>query len=114
MKAFATVLVLAGLTAIPAIAAAATFKDVPVIDVKCSQAYQSKLASHPRTCALACKGSGYGVWVDHGQKYLKFDAAGNKMIVKELQKSNEKDNLRVNVSGKVQGDTLKVTSVHLL
>lgn len=113
-KKLATLCVLIGLSALPAIAAAATFKDVPVVDVKCSTSVQANPDAHTRACALACKGTGYGVWINHDKKYLKFNAAGNKMITKELEKSTQKDHLRVNVSGKVQGDTIAVSKVTLL
>jgi hypothetical protein len=48
------------------------------------------------------------------QEFLKFDAAGNAKIAEELKASSKKDHLRVNVSGEVEGDTLKVSSVELL
>ena len=45
---------------------------------------------------------------------MKFDAQGNKEIVAALKASDKKDHLRADVTGEVQGDTLKVTSVKLL
>jgi len=42
------------------------------------------------------------------------DAAGNNEIVEALKASGKKDHLRVDVTGDVQGDTLKVTSIKLL
>ncbi|MGB0124856.1 MAG: hypothetical protein WBP63_15555, partial [Silvibacterium sp.] len=105
MKKLAVFLVLLGLGAFPALAAAATFNDVPVVDVKCSTQVAANPDAHTRTCALACEKSGYGIFTND-QKFLKFDAAGNKEIVEELKASHEKDRLRVNVSGAVQGDTL--------
>ncbi len=113
MKKLAVFLVLIGLGALPALAAAATFNDVPVVDVKCSRKVAANPDAHTRECALGCEGSGFGIWTSSHQ-FLKFDAAGNKLVVKELEKSHEKDHLRVNVSGDVQGDTLKVSSVKLL
>jgi len=69
--------------------------------------------SHPRACALKCAASGFGI-VTQDKHYLKFDAAGNTKIVEALKASDKKDHLRVDVSGDVQGDTLKVTSIKLL
>ena len=48
------------------------------------------------------------------KQFLKFDAEGNTKIVEALKASDKKDHLRVDVSGDVQGDTLKVTSIKLL
>jgi len=39
---------------------------------------------------------------------LKFDAAGNKQIIEALKASGKQDRLRFDVSGDLQGDTLKV------
>ena len=102
-----------GLLASPAFAATKTFTDVPVVDQNCS----SKAAAHPdahtRECALQCAKSGFGIITSDNQ-FLKFDAAGNNKIVKELKSSKEKDHLRVDVTGDVQGNTIKVASVKLL
>jgi len=45
---------------------------------------------------------------------VKLDAAGNAQVVAALKSSDKKDHLRANVSGDLQGDTLKVTSIKLL
>ena len=113
MKKFASLLVLLGLCAMPAFAASASYDNVSVVDVKCSQKVAAAPDSHTRACALGCAASGYGILTkDH--QFLKFDAAGNAKILKALKSSTEKDHLRVNVTGDVQGDTLKVTSIKLL
>lgn len=102
-----------GLLASPALAATKSFKDVSVVDVNCSSKVADHADAHTRDCALKCKDSGFGI-VTEDKQFLKFDAAGNAKIVKELQKSKESDHLRVNVKGDVDGDTLKVSSVKLL
>lgn len=109
------VLVLASLAlgAMPALAATQSFKDVSVVDVNCSKKVAANPDAHTRSCALACAKSGFGILTKDGQ-YLKFDAKGNREIKKELEASHEKDHLRVNVKGDVQGDTLMVSSVKLL
>jgi len=108
-----SLLVMLGLLVLPAAAAGEAFKDVPVVDSNCSKKVADAPDSHSRECALKCQASGYGIFTSD-KKFLKFDAAGNKEIAAELKTSAKKDHLRVDVSGDVEGDTLKVTSVKLL
>jgi hypothetical protein len=110
MKMLASLLAL-GLMATPALAA--TFNDVSILDVACSKKAAATADSHTRDCALMCKESGFGI-VTADNKFLKFDAAGNAKMLEQLKASDKTDHLRVNVSGDVQGDTIKVTSVKLL
>ena len=113
MRRITSLLVLLGLCAMPALAAAATYENVPVVDVNCSKKVAADPDSHTRGCALKCTASGFGI-VTKDQQFLKFDAAGNAKIVEALKASDKKDHLRVDVTGDVQGDTLKVTSIKLL
>ncbi len=113
MRKFASILVLVGLSAVPALAAVENYKDVPVVDVNCSKKVAADPDSHPRACALKCAASGFGI-VTKDKQFLKFDAEGNAKVVEALKASEKKDHLRVDVSGDVQGDTLKVTSIKLL
>jgi hypothetical protein len=106
-------LAMLGLLVLPEVLAAETFKDVPVVDTNCSKKVADAPDNHPRECALKCEASGYGIFTSD-KKFLKFDAAGNKQIIAELKASTKKDHLRADVSGDVEGDTLKVTSVKLL
>src|SRR5262249_53315672 len=108
-----TYLAMLGMLALPAIAAAETYKDVPVVDVNCSTKAAADPDSHTRACALKCEGSGFGV-ITSDKKFLKFDTEGNKEIIAALKKSDKKDHLRVDVTGDVKGDTLEVKSVKLL
>jgi hypothetical protein len=110
MKMLASLLAL-GLMASPALAE--TFKDVSVLDVACSKKAAATADAHTRDCALMCKESGFGI-VTADQKFLKFDADGNAKVLEQLKASDKKDHLRVNVTGDVDGDTLKVKSVKLL
>ena len=112
MKVLASVLAL-GLLAAPAFAATETFTDVPVVDVSCSKKVAANPDAHTRSCAMACAKSGFGI-VTADKKFLKFDADGNAKITEALKASQEKDHLRVDVKGDVQGDTLKVDSIKLL
>ena len=102
-----------GLLALPMVASAETFKDVSVVDVNCSAKAAAAPDTHTRACALKCEASGFGI-ITSDKKFVKFDAAGNKQIIAALKASDKKDHLRVDVSGDMDGDTLKVTSVKLL
>ncbi len=71
--------------------------------------------AHTRECALmpACEKSGYGVFTNDN-KYLKFDPAGSRKALSALKASNKEDDLKVEVTGEIQGDTIKVTSLKLV
>jgi hypothetical protein len=112
MKMLVSLLAL-GMMATPALAATETFNDVSVIDVACSKKAAATADAHTKECALACEKSGFGI-VTADNKFLKFDADGNAKILEALKASDKTDHLRVNVSGDVKGDTIKVTSVKLL
>lgn len=99
--------------AMPALAAAEDWSNVSIIDTKCSAKYKADPDSHPRACALQCANSGFGIF-DKDGNYLKFDAKGNQEAVKLLQNSVKKDHLRVNVSGKKEGDTIHVESLKMM
>lgn len=113
MRKLASFVVLLGLAAMPAFGAVETYKDVAVVDVNCSKKVAADPDSHTRECALKCAASGFGI-VTSSKQFLKFDAEGNKQVTEALKASNKKDHLRLDVTGDVQGDTLKVSSVKLL
>ncbi len=56
---------------------------------------------------------GYGILTDD-HRFLNFDDAGNKMALRLLKNTPDKDNLKVVVSGDIDGDTIKVTDMSLL
>jgi hypothetical protein len=85
---------------------------VPVVDVNCSKKVAAEPDAHPRECALKCAGSGFGI-VTSDKKFLKLDSTGNEQVLQALKSSDKKDHLHVDVTGDVQGDTLKVTSLKL-
>lgn len=62
-----------------------------------------KAQRHTRECNIdeACAAQGYGLIVD-GVLYL-LDDAGNKMALTYCKSLNQKDNIRVTVTGIVQG-----------
>jgi hypothetical protein len=63
MRKLASLFVVFGMCALPAFAAVETYKDVAVVDVNCSTkaAVTADPDSHPRSCALKCAGSGFGI-----------------------------------------------------
>ncbi len=111
MRKLCSLLILLGLFVVPALAA--TYHDVSVVDVNCSKKVAANPDSHTRECALKCSASGYGILTKDNQ-FLKLDAKGNASIVDALKASDKKDHLRVDVTGDVEGNTLKVTSINLL
>jgi hypothetical protein len=99
-----------------------------LIDKMCSYKGESRVAPGPRIeggilaiyphtkqCALMpdCQKSGYGVFT-YGQKFLAFDEAGNKKALAFFKESKKEDDFRVEVTGRIQGDTIKVTSIQPL
>ena len=109
---FATVtaaFVLAALTAAGA-AFADSFANVALVDANCANKVKADPDAHPRSCALKCAGSGYGIWTADG-KLLKFDAPGSEKALALLNASDRKDHLRVDVKGTLEGEALKVESI---
>ena len=113
MRKLAVLLLSISLCPLVALAADATFNNVPLVDVNCSMKVAANPDAHPRECALKCAASGFGI-VTRDNQFLKLDAKGNTEITNALKESDKKDHLRVDVSGEVEGNTLKVTSIKLL
>lgn len=111
MRKLALLLTCLVMFAIPALSE--TFHNVHLVDKNCSTKVAADPDSHTRECALKCAASGYGI-ITKDQKFLKFDADGNAKITEALKASSKKDHLRVDVSGDVENDTLKVASIKLL
>jgi hypothetical protein len=86
---------------------------VAVVDVNCSRKVAANPDSHTRACALKCAASGFAI-VTSDNQIVKLDAAGNEKVIAALKTSDQKDHLRVDVSGTREGDTLKVSSLKLL
>lgn len=110
-----------------AVASAAQVQGI-LIDEMCSSKAEVRIVSgprleggmivaeaHTRECALmpACEKSGYGVFT-YDNKFLKFDAAGSRKALAALKASKKEDDLKVEVTGEIQGDTIKVTSLKLV
>lgn len=115
------------LAAFAAVASAAQVQGI-LIDQMCSSKAEVRIVSgprleggmivaeaHTRQCALmpACERSGYGVFT-YDNKFLKFDPAGSRKALAALRASKKEDDLKVEVTGEIQGDMIKVASLKLL
>ena len=71
--------------------------------------------AHTRECALmpACQKSGYGIFT-YDNKFLKFDEAGSRKALAAIRASKKEDDLKVEVTGEIQGNTIKVASLKLV
>ncbi len=113
--------------AFAAVASAAQFQGI-LIDQMCSSKAEVRIVSgprleggmivaeaHTRQCALmpACQKSGYGVFT-WDNKFLKFDEAGSRKALAALRASKKEDDLKVEVTGELQGDTIKVATLKLV
>src|SRR3569833_671812 len=105
--------VMAAMLALPMFAAAEDWSNVAMIDTQCSTKAKANPDAHTKSCALACAKSGFGI-VDKDGNYLKFDAKGNQEAKTQLESSSKQDHIRVNVSGKIEGDVIHVESVKML
>lgn len=106
---------------------AAQFQGI-LIDQMCSSKAEVRIVSgprleggmivaeaHTRECALmaACQKSGYGVFT-YDNKFLKFDEAGSRKALAAIKASKKEDDLKVEVTGELQGDVIKVASLKLV
>ena len=80
-----------------------------LVDVMCKG---KDLAGHTRKCALGCAKSGYAVVLSDG-KFLKLDEGGNAKALAALKASAKEKDLKVTVSGKLDGETIQVDSLNL-
>ncbi|HZS45780.1 MAG TPA: hypothetical protein VFC63_11800 [Blastocatellia bacterium] len=71
----------------------------------------ARAKGHTRNCALmaSCVKSGYGVVV--GDKFYKFDDAGNTKAKALLDASTKDKDLEVVVTGTMDGDKIKVSDI---
>ena len=82
--------------------------------MKAAKEGQMAATMHTRECAMMpdCEMSGYGVFTTDN-RFLAFDGAGNGQASAALKASQKKDNLKVKVSGQIDGDTIRVASLKL-
>lgn len=117
-------LLMAGLAVgLAGVVSAADVKGV-LIDTKCSGKAEVRVLStgieggmivaeaHTRECALmpACQKSGYGIFT-YDNKFLAFDPAGSRKALEAIKASKKLDDLEVEVTGEIKGDTIKVQTL---
>lgn len=107
------VVVMAAVLALPMFAAAEDWSNVAMIDTQCSAKAKANPDAHTKACGLACAKSGFGI-VDKDGNYLKFDAKGNQEAKSLLEGSSKQDHIRVNVSGKKEGNVIQVQSLKMM
>jgi hypothetical protein len=95
---------------LPALAAAETWKNVPLIDHDCLNKVKADPDKHPTSCLIMCSDSGYGVLTSDGS-WLKFDKSGNEKALKALHETKKTAGIRVTVNGERQGDEIKVATI---
>ncbi len=81
-----------------------------LVDTSCKG---KDLASHTKKCTMGCAKSGLGVVLSDG-KFVKFDEAGNAMALEALKASSKEADLKTKVTGKLDGDVIKVEKVEIL
>ncbi|MCC6364497.1 MAG: hypothetical protein IT165_13310 [Bryobacterales bacterium] len=80
-----------------------------IVDVMCRG---KDVASHTRQCALSCARGGYGLVLSDG-KFVKLNETGNAMTLSKLKASSKDKDLKAKVTGKLDGEVIKVESVEL-
>src|SRR5438552_7956205 len=80
-----------------------------LVDVMCKG---KDLAGHSTKCAVSCAKSGYGLVLSDG-KFVKFDESGNAKALATLKSTSKEKDLKAKVSGSLDGDTVKVSSIEL-
>jgi hypothetical protein len=115
---------LSGLVAVAADTSETKVKGV-LIDKMCSSKAETRIVpgsrleggiivayTHSKQCALMpeCQKSGYGVFT-YDNKFLAFDEAGNRRALAYLKQSKQEEDFRVEVTGQIQGDVIKVASI---
>ena len=76
---------------------------------------RERVLKQRRSCSLAkdVHRSVYGLITDD-KKFYKIDPASNGRVLQILGNSPDKDNLRVVISGDLQGDTIKINNISIL
>ncbi len=88
-----------------------------VVDEMCAkimmgkETTMKKAAAHTKACALMeeCVASGYGVFSEG--KWYKFDEAGDEMALELIENTERKKGIMVEVTGKMDDETLEVASI---
>ena len=110
------VLILFAAVSLSAFAADTTVKGY-LVDLACASEEGGKPgfgASHKKSCLQMddCEKSGYGV-LTSDNKVVKFDKAGNEQAKKFIADLKKVKDIRVNVQGNVNGDSMSVSKIEL-
>jgi hypothetical protein len=111
MKRLVVALVVAAFI-VPAIAAAETWQNLPLVDHSCLEKVKADPDKHETSCLIMCSKSGYGVLTSDGT-WLKFDEKGNEEALKALKATQKENGIRVTVTGEREGDSIKVSSLKI-
>jgi hypothetical protein len=90
-----------------------------IVDWRCAkpivQDGKKKTFDHDSSCSLMhhYQRQGYGLITDD-KKYYYLADPGNQHILQLLRGDPDKDDLKVIVSGELQGDTIQVTNISML
>ena len=80
-----------------------------LVDVMCKG---KDLASHTAKCGVACAKSGFGLVLADG-KFVKFDESGNAKALAALKSTSKEKDLKARITGELDGETVKVSSIEL-
>src|SRR5882724_2483505 len=103
------ILLLSGAVSLLSIGAFAESWSGTLVDVMCKG---KDLAGHTTKCAVSCAKSGYGLVLADG-KFVKFDESGNAKALAALKSTSKEKDLKAKVSGALDGDVVRVSSIDL-
>jgi len=88
-----------------------------LVDIACSDEEGTKAgfgAKHTKDCLLMpdCVKSGYGLLTDD-KKVFKFDKAGNQQAKQFIAGLKKEKDIKVSVTGAVNGESMTVTKIEL-
>ena len=112
-----SILILFAALAVTAFAADTTVKGY-LVDISCATSPDAQAAEfgakHSKSCLQMddCAKSGYGV-LTPDKKVIRFDAAGNDQAKKFIADLKKQKDLKVNVTGAVNGSTMSVNKIEL-
>jgi hypothetical protein len=70
--------------------------------------------AHTKQCLVMpeCVKNGYGIYT-RDNKFYNFDEAGNRKALALVRASKKEDDFEIQVTGQIEGDTIKVESIRL-
>lgn len=119
LKAFLVVIVLSTFVGQAAAKGKKKTLDGYLVDISCVNERSNELSTlgivHTKQCLEMgpCSRSGYAL-LTRDRKVIKFDPAGNQQASKLIAASDQKNDFRIKVSGRVDGDQMTVSELTLL